>query len=296
MTLFKSSALFMLIGGMFSLSAVQAAENFGRSYQPVAAVNSSQTQIVFYRDADTHAGSAHVYLDGEFQSALLPNGYTVFCVAPGSHSLGAFVQDAPSYAGKQAQSYRGNLEAGRTYFVKMGDENGMPMAVTRADAEVALQSMRQQIHMLSRASAVQACDYVGEAPKQYKEYSLSSDVLFPFGKSARNSITRDGRAAIDTLVAQIRRENTTIRNVQVIGHTDQIGSAQANQRLGQQRAETVRLMMVQAGIPARDITAASAGMDEPVVSECYGSRAEKISCYAPNRRVTIRVDGSAVGE
>lgn len=296
MTLFKSSTLAVLFGGMFSFSAVQAAETFGRSYQPVAAVNSSQSQIVFYRDADAHAGSAHVYVDGEFQSALLPNGFTVFCVKPGSHSLSAYVKDAPAYAGKSAQSFRGNLEAGRTYFVKLGDESGMPMAVTRADAEKALQSMRQQTHMLSRASTVEACDNVGEAPKQYKEYSLSSDVLFPFGKSSRNNITRDGRASIDTLVAQIRRENSTIRNVQVIGHTDQIGSAQANQRLGQQRAETVRLLMVQAGIPARDIIAASAGMDEPVVAECYGSKAEKIACYAPNRRVTIRVDGSASGE
>ncbi|WP_336777642.1 OmpA family protein [Pantoea sp. USHLN256] len=298
MTIFKSSALVLaLSGALFAAApgtAAPAATAFAGNYQPVAKVAASQAQIVFYREADQHAGSANVYVDGEFQAALLPQGFTTFCVAPGTHSLGAFVKDAPMYAGKRSQPFRASLEGGETYFVKVGDGlSGMPQSVTRSDAERAMKAMRQQAHTLSRASTVEACQYVGVAEKQYKDYSLSSDVLFAFGKSSRADITRNGHTAIRELVQQIRRENTTLRNVQVIGHTDQIGSAAANEALGQRRAETIRLLMVQAGIPARDITAASAGMSEPLVHDCYGSKAEQIACYAPNRRVAIRVDGSS---
>lgn len=295
MTLFKTRALtIMLSGVLFSLTAAHAAvkpQAFANAYQPVASVGATQAQIVFYREADEHAGSANVYVDGEFQSALLANGYTTFCVAPGAHTLGAFVKDAPIYEGKTTQPWRSNLEGGKTYFLKVGDGlSGLPQALTRADAEKVLKDMRKQNHALSRASSVEACQYT---EKQYKDYTLAGDVLFPFGKSDRKSLTRDGERAITELVKQIRSENSTIRNVVVVGHTDQIGSAAANERLGQRRAETVRLMMVQAGIPARDITAASAGLSEPLVHNCSGSKAEQIACYAPNRRVAIRVDGSA---
>ncbi|NWA63129.1 OmpA family protein [Pantoea sp. B9002] len=300
MTLFKksvnASALYLALSASLVafVHAAPVETVYGKHYQPVASVAQAQSQIVFYREADQQPGSANVYIDGEFQSALLPNAFTTFCLAPGNHSVGAFVKDAPMYAGKRAQPFRTALQGGNTYFIKVGDGlSGMPVSVTRADAERALKTMRQQAHTLSRASSVEACQYIGQAEKQYKDYSLSSDVLFAFGKSDRANITRNGHAAIRDLVQQIRRENTTLRNVQVIGHTDQIGSAAANDALGQRRAETIRLLMVQAGIPARDITAASAGMSEPLVHDCYGSKAEQISCYAPNRRVAIRVDGSS---
>lgn len=298
MNVFKSSALsVMLSSALFTLSAAHAApkeQAFAHLYQPVASVGKTQAQVIFYREADGREGGANVYVDGEFHSALLANGYTTFCVAPGNHSLGAFINDAPSYQGKNTQPWRSDLKGGQTYFLKVGDVvTGLPNAVSRAEAEPLLKGMRKQNHTLSRASAVQACQYT---EKQYKDYTLSSDVLFPFGKSNRGNLTRDGERAITELVQQIRSENSTLRNVMVVGHTDQIGSAAANQALGQRRAATVRMMMIEAGIPARDITASSAGMNEPLVGVCSGSKAEQIACYAPNRRVTIRVDGSSASE
>lgn len=293
MTIIKKTALALIAGGYLSLFSAQAAEVFGQTYQPVAKVSENQVQIVFYRDSATTNSAAHIYIDGEFQSALIPGGYTTFCVAPGSHSVGAFVEDAPTYQGKKAQPWRSGLEGGKTYFLKVTNgQNGMPQAVKRKDAEVAMKSMRQQTHVLSRASSVQACNYMA-SPVQPKEYTLSGDVLFKFGKSDRNSITRQGREEINGLVNQIQREHTVVRSIQVIGHTDQIGSEAANAALGQRRASTVRQLMVEAGIPARNITASSAGMNEPLVNGCYGSKAEQISCYAPNRRVGVRVDGTA---
>ncbi|WP_073523157.1 OmpA family protein [Pseudomonas fluorescens] len=295
MNMFKTCTLTALIGGACVMFSAQAAEVFGQGYMPVAGVGPSQAQVVLYREADQAAGSANVYIDGEFQSALLPNGFTTFCVVPGNHSLGAFVKDAPLYQGKHDQPWRSDLKGGQTYFMKVSSGmDGKPQLLKRADAEKALRGMKAQAHMLSRASVVEACQYVAEKPK---DYTLSGDVLFRFGKADRSNITAEGHRAITDLVRKIRGENSTIHSVQVTGHTDQIGAESTNMLLGQRRAETVRLLMIQAGIAARDITANSAGMAEPVVTDCYGSKAEQIACYAPNRRVSVRVEGtSAVGE
>jgi OOP family OmpA-OmpF porin len=291
MNIFKTCALTLLFGGAGIMYSAQAAEVYGKGYQPVAGVGPTQAQVVFYRGADQAMGSANVYIDGEFQSALLPNGFTTFCVTPGGHSLGAFIQDAPLYQGKRDQPWRSDLKGGQTYFMKVGNGlDGKPLFLNRAEAEKALQAMKAQVHTLSRASTVEACQYVEAKPA---DYTLSGDVLFRFGKADRSNITTQGHQAITDLVRKIRAEHSTVRSVQVTGHTDPIGSESTNMLLGQRRAETVRLLMIQAGIPARDITANSAGMSEPVVSDCYGSKAEKIACYAPNRRVNVRVDGSS---
>ena len=145
-------------------AGVQPGKVFGQSYAPVAQVGPQQAQIVYYRDASAGAGrsaAAIVYVDGELQTALLPNGYGVFCVKPGEHTLDAYIHDAPLYKGKNASGSPAELKGGMTYFVKVPPAgNGIPVAVPRNEAEAQLQGMRAQMHVLSRASAVQACDYL----------------------------------------------------------------------------------------------------------------------------------------
>ncbi|MFJ2713267.1 hypothetical protein ACIOZM_20620 [Pseudomonas sp. NPDC087346] len=163
--MFKLSSLFhgALIGMALSTAPpVMAVQAFGDQYIPVAPVSAGQAQVVYYRSATVGAqnGALHVYVDREFHAGLLPGGYTAFCVAPGSHTLGAYLNDAPDYKGKNTELYSAHLEGGMTYFLKAGEgANGVPQAVKRADAEKELASMHKQIQALSRASSVRACDY-----------------------------------------------------------------------------------------------------------------------------------------
>ncbi|MBC3438211.1 OmpA family protein [Pseudomonas sp. BW16M2] len=274
-----------------SAPEVIAADAFGDLYRPVAPVGTQQAQVVYYRAAAMGAqpGSANVYVDREFHTGLLPGGYSAFCVSPGTHTLGAYLNDAPQYRGKTTDVYSAELEGGQTYFLK-ASEGGVstPQAVTRAQAEVDLTNMRQQIHALSRASSVQACNYLpASAPR--KDYTLSSDVLFRFGKSSYGDISPEGRDAVRQLARQIKADNATLQHIEVIGHTDPIGSAAANQALGLQRAQTVRRVLIDAGLPGSSIQASSRGDSESLSSGCSGSRAEQIDCYAPDRRVVVRV-------
>jgi OmpA-OmpF porin, OOP family len=281
-----------------SAAGSQAGKVFGPTYAPVGVVSPQQVQVVYFRAPMSGANArsaANVYVDGEFQSALKPNGYTVFCVNPGEHTLGAYLHDAPLYKGKTTDRFSANLKGGNTYFLKVQENgSGMPVAVAQADAERELAGTREQAHALSRASTVVACQTTplpAAAPQpQYKDYALKGDMLFAFGKSGYRDMTGRGREEVGRLVAQIREENTSMGKILVIGHADQIGSDEAAEKLGLQRAQTVRRVLIERGIRASEIEASSAGNTEPVVESCHGNRQQVIACYAPNRRVVVRVE------
>ncbi|MBB5463761.1 OmpA family protein [Paraburkholderia sp. Cpub6] len=290
--------------GPMTGAGTQPGKVFGQTYAPAGQISSQQAQIVYYRDTSAGAGrsaAADVYVDGELQTALLPNGYSIFCVKPGEHTLGAYIHDAPLYKGKTTGGSRAELKGGMTYFVKVAPagSNGAPVVVPRNEAETQLQGMRAQMHVLSRASAVQACDYpsvpvvqpaAAAQPAVVKNYTLKGDTLFAFGKSGSRDMTGKGRAEISRLAEQILAENAPLEAVTVIGHADLIGSDAAAQKLGEQRAMTVRRMLIEQGVPTLKITAESAGNSDPVVTECSGTMQQKIACNAPNRRVVVRVN------
>lgn len=265
-----------------------ASKPFGDVYQTVTNVPASQSQVVYYRPMAQQGSVARVYVDGEYQTSLLPGGFNVFCLKPGSHSLGNFNNDAPKYSGKRQQAWRDNFTGGNTYYIRVGNVvSGQPKLVSRTEAEKELSGLQQQTHSLSRASAVVACN--NEVARPYKDYVLAGDVLFNFGKYAVGDISAAGRKAVGNLIAELHRDHAELKTIEVIGHTDPIGKEAANQLLGKRRADTVRQMLVDGGIPAGVLQSRSMGSQEPVVEYCEGSRAAKVQCYAPDRRVVVRV-------
>lgn len=292
MTIFSAALLGLSLTNSSMVSAITHTPDI---YTPVSEVSSHQAQVVFYRTANMGAqpGAAHVYVDREFHNGLLPASYTAFCISPGQHTVGAYLNDAPRYEGKNNTLFSTNFEGGETYFLRAAEGgNGAPQSVARTEAERELAGSRRQVHVLSRASSVQACDYQGSMPQAapHKEYTLSGDVLFKFGKSGYDDISSGGRQAIQDLISQLRNEHVNLSHIEVVGHTDPIGSAFYNQDLGLKRAQTVRRLLIDGGLPSASIGASSAGANEPLSNGCEGSRAEKIACYAQDRRVVVRVD------
>lgn len=264
------------------------ASAYGDAYQSVPAVAANQSQVVYYRDgaAGQKASAAHVYIDSEFHTSLLPGAFTVFCIAPGAHGLNAVLDDAPHYEGKQALP-RTRLEAGMTYFLKVGeDATLLPTAVTRLDAERELAGSRRQVHVLSRASSVTQCNYAAALERQ--EYTLSGDVLFAFGKAGYADVRENGRDAVVAIASQLNKEGIGLDRIDVVGHTDAIGSEAANEALGMLRAQTVRGMLADSGLSVGSISVQSKGFRELLVDNCQGDRARLIACNAPNRRVVIQ--------
>lgn len=268
---------------------VQAKENFGQAWRSMPAAASDQVRVVYYRPADAAGNSpAHIYVDGEFQTALLPGSYNTFCLNPGVHSLGSFTNDAPSYQGKQQQPWRDNLAAGKTYYIRASlDGTGRPLVTSASDAQQQLVGTRQQIHLLSRASSVVTCQQ--GTTQSYDNYEFSSDLLFKFASANSDDISMEGRNAIQQFASMLKGQSNHQAHIVVTGFTDPIGDEYINMQLGQRRADAIKKLLVNNGLSGANISSQSMG-ESQVTKQCQGSRKEQVACYASERRVIISVE------
>ncbi|WP_251979165.1 type VI secretion system membrane subunit TssM [Salinicola avicenniae] len=118
---------------------------------------------------------------------------------------------------------------------------------------------------------------------------LESDTLFAFGRGDYSGLQQAGQRELDALAERLLNTED-LGQILITGHADQIGNAQANQRLSLQRAMTIRQYLVGKGVPAGLIEAKGAGSERPLVTcERDQPRAALIECLAPNRRVEIEV-------
>ncbi|UVC28776.1 OmpA family protein [Pantoea sp. SOD02] len=277
-----------------SLSAMtifnaQANNHFGQAWRTMPSASSDQVRVVYYRPVDaTGPSPANIYVDGEFQTSLLAGGYSVFCLKPGIHSLGSFTNDAPTYQGKHQQPWSDNLAAGKTYYIRASlDDSGRPLVSSAAEAQQQLVGTRKQSHLLSRASAVIACQQ--GTTQSYDNYEFSSDLLFNFGSANSDDISQDGRTAIHQFVTTLQAKSNMAARIIVTGFTDPIGEENNNMKLGQRRADAIKKLLVNNGIADANIFSQSMG-ESRVSTVCQGSRKEQISCYASERRVIISVE------
>lgn len=126
---------------------------------------------------------------------------------------------------------------------------------------------------------------------QTKRFTLKSDVLFNFDKA---TLKPEGQQALDQLYSQLSSMDPKDGSVIVLGYTDRIGTDQYNQKLSQERAQSVVSYLVSKGIPSNKISARGMGKSNPVTGSTCNSvkgRAAVISCLAPDRRVEIEVKG-----
>lgn len=128
-----------------------------------------------------------------------------------------------------------------------------------------------------------------EAPVPTK-FSLSAGTLFAFDKA---DLKPEGKSALDELIRKL--EGATFETILVTGHTDRIGSPQYNQKLSEQRAQSVKNYLTEHQVQANRVDARGKGESDPVtkLNECQGaSTAKVIACLQPDRRVDIELQGA----
>lgn len=81
--------------------------------------------------------------------------------------------------------------------------------------------------------------------------------------------------------------NTDLPSVTITGHTDQLGRDAYNNRLSQDRADSVKAYLVSKGVAANRLTARGMGSTKLVTVCKEKTRAAMITCGAPNRRVEL---------
>lgn len=112
---------------------------------------------------------------------------------------------------------------------------------------------------------------------------ISTDTLFGFDSA---KLSNEGRNKLEQTLRGAMGHSSSVQ-ITVVGYTDRLGSDGYNLRLSQQRAQTIKDLLVQLGLPAAGIQAIGRGKAEPLV-ECRDIAGKAlIDCLAPNRRVEI---------
>ncbi|MDO7410844.1 OmpA family protein [Acinetobacter baumannii] len=122
---------------------------------------------------------------------------------------------------------------------------------------------------------------------------LSADALFVFNGSGLKDVLPEGRKKIIDLASKISNEFISVKKIKLIGHTDRLGNDNYNQQLGQNRAETVRNLLIENGISEEVVNATSMGETQPITDGCPNVKPYESlkSCLQPDRRVTVEITG-----
>ncbi len=121
--------------------------------------------------------------------------------------------------------------------------------------------------------------------------ALSSDQTFKFNKA---DLAPAAKARIDGEFMSKFGACASVTSVEVIGHTDRLGTDKYNDALSARRADAVAKYLSAKGV--KDVKAVGVGKSQPLADvSCSDKlpRKKLIDCLAPNRRVVIQVQGMA---
>ncbi len=100
-------------------------------------------------------------------------------------------------------------------------------------------------------------------------------------QSGTTDLTEESQRQISEMLAAI--ETRKSKDVSIVGHSDRVGSREANYRLGLERADSIRAILVSKGVDPSAIEVASHGEDNPLV------KTEDEVAEPRNRRIEITV-------
>ncbi len=132
--------------------------------------------------------------------------------------------------------------------------------------------------LLTKVSAADVEKIFGEALSALPPAPRRFTLFFRFES---DELTDQSQALIPQILAAVREH--VVQDVVVIGHTDTMGTQQANFELGLKRAMMVRNLLVAAGLEGSTIEATSVGELDPLVNTADETPEPR------NRRVDIAV-------
>jgi outer membrane protein OmpA-like peptidoglycan-associated protein len=167
-----------------------------------------------------------------------------------------------------------------------------------AEAEARAQKAREEQQAAEQATqqATQQTEQMRERLKQQLNQVLQTtetarglivnmaDVLFDFNKYTLKADAQVKLAKVSGILLAYPN-----LKLQVEGYTDNIGSDDYNQKLSEERADTVRDFLVAQSVPDGNIAAEGYGKNEPIADNSTNSG------RAQNRRVQLVVSGAAIG-
>jgi len=119
---------------------------------------------------------------------------------------------------------------------------------------------------------------------------LNASVLFGFDRRHVDDLLPGGRVTLDQLAERLQKTYARIDRLELIGHTDRLGTEAYNRKLSQDRAEAIRSHLARQGITV-DMIATGRGSQVPLV-DCQDRDVTALrACLQPNRRVEVDIVG-----
>lgn len=155
---------------------------------------------------------------------------------------------------------------------RLAEAQGREAGLARREAELAAAqalSLRQQLASIRAVSSTRGL------------VITLGDAYFASGQSQLAAAARENLGSILEILARYPEQSVSIE-----GHTDSSGSDEANLRLSQQRAQSVREALVAQGADPNRIVATGFGESQPIASN------DNSQGRARNRRVEIVIEGA----
>ena len=109
----------------------------------------------------------------------------------------------------------------------------------------------------------------------------------------KSDLLPNGRQELEALIDSVNAKYSSISHINIVGHTDRLGSEQYNLALGLDRAETIKKYFIDLGVLESIMMVSSAGEARPVTDNCYNTKQLSAlkSCLQPDRRVVCKITG-----
>jgi outer membrane protein OmpA-like peptidoglycan-associated protein len=294
----------------YAASALSSAEHSLQQAEGAYASKANKASIATYaRDAAQTAEDARVMALKKQEEDRLSQE------AAAREAQARALADAEAQRRAQAEQDRANAEAARAEAERMrqeAEQEAHQATQAKAEAEAAQQAALAQQQQLAveadkaRAAAAEADRLRQQAEKDKSDLRARllqqlnavlethdtarglianmGDVLFETGKYELKPEARERLAKVSGILLAYSNLRIAIE-----GHTDSVGTDDYNQRLSEQRAESVRDYLVGQGVVAESVTARGLGKTQPIASNDSSDGRQR------NRRVELVLSGDAIG-
>jgi OmpA-OmpF porin, OOP family len=117
---------------------------------------------------------------------------------------------------------------------------------------------------------------------------IKADALFHFDRGDEAGMLPDGKDALDRLANELEQRGD-VKNIELVGYADRLGTPSHNDGLSTKRADTVRRYLQMHGLGEVPMRSHGEGSRDPLV-ECNDThRTALIDCLAPDRRVELLI-------
>ncbi len=174
----------------------------------------------------------------------------------------------------------------------LSQEPGTPQGYATTDKDVVVRVNDRQGRCVRTVDwteelATKECDPdlfpepVVAAEPTYEKLSLSANALFAFDSA---ELTPEGMSSLQALGDKIRSKSAQVVDIDIIGHTDSMGSEEYNQQLSMRRATAMKDFLVsEKGFDASIIDVSGMGESTPVADNATPEG------RAQNRRVEVNL-------